>query len=96
MIYNFYSDPAHGWLKVPLSKIFELNILDQITGFSYLSPNHDHVFLEEDLDVSIFLNSLSKKEREKFKVRQFYTNRESKIRSYVGYDLSKLLKEVLK
>lgn len=51
--YNFYHDPGHGWLEVPLSEILELGIADKITVFSYL--NGHMAYLEEDQDAPLFI-----------------------------------------
>ena len=28
-MYNFYEDPGHGWLKVPIKELTKLNIADK-------------------------------------------------------------------
>ena len=48
----FHEDPGHGWLEVPLSFLFELNIQNKITPYSYKGDNK--VYLEEDCDMSTF------------------------------------------
>jgi len=50
---NFYSDPGHGWLAVPLPLLERLGLLDKITAYSYMRGMLAH--LEEDCDASIFL-----------------------------------------
>ena len=50
---NFYSDPGHGWLAVPLPLLARLGLLDQISHYSYMRGMLAH--LEEDCDASLFL-----------------------------------------
>lgn len=54
-IYNFYSDPGHGWLEVKRSELAFLGILETISGFSY--QKGDSVFLEEDCDAPKFFRA---------------------------------------
>ena len=57
--YNFYSDPGHGWLHVKLDELVELGIADKISGYSYIRGNT--VYLEEDCDMSTFMNAMEAK-----------------------------------
>lgn len=82
--YNFYSDPGHGWLEVPKTKILELGIEDKISIYSYTNTNS--VFLEEDCDLGVFLQALSEEERSSIKFREFFSNHESRIRNYPEYN----------
>ena len=50
---NFYSDPGHGWLAVPLPLLERLALLDEISPYSYMRGMLAH--LEEDCDASLFL-----------------------------------------
>ena len=52
---NFYEDPGHGWLAVPLPLLDRLGLLDQITTYSYMRGMLAH--LEEDCDASLFLKT---------------------------------------
>ena len=85
--YDFYSDPGHGWLKVKRSELHELGIADKITGFSY--ERGDFVYLEEDEDLSNFIEALEEKTGEKFDsskhLRYHIADKSSKIRSYLSY-----------
>lgn len=53
--YTFYSDPSHGWLEVSKKELQELSILKNVSEYSYI--NQDMIYLEEDSDASIFINS---------------------------------------
>ena len=57
MKYGFFSDPSHGWLKVSIEELIQLNICVLISGFSYISADRKHAYLEEDLDAQIFINA---------------------------------------
>ncbi len=84
-MYNFYEDPGHGWLKVPIKELTKLNIADKITGFSYMQ--NDYAYLEEDCDLSTFINAKYSTDEEKrnffkTKIKTFISNKNSKIRNY--------------
>lgn len=79
---EFIEDPGHGWLKVP-KEIF-LQEISAVSPFSY--SNEKYIFLEEDCDVSNFLNPFLKKysleKKDVFDhVRETSTNEESFIRN---------------
>ena len=57
--YDFYSDPGHGWLHVKLDELVELGIADKISGYSYIKGND--VYLEEDCDMTHFMNAMEAK-----------------------------------
>ena len=57
--YTFYSDPSHGWLEVSKKELQELSILKNVSEYSYI--NQDMIYLEEDSDASIFINSYKSK-----------------------------------
>jgi len=59
LTYNYYSDPGHGWLEVKLDELKELGIADKISHYSYIRG--DTVFLEEDCDMSTFMNAMESK-----------------------------------
>ena len=80
--FNCYSDPGHGWIKVSKKLIAKLNIADKITAFSY--QRGDQVFLEEDCDASLFVQTLELKGIKPV-FKQFNSNKSSKIRSYNSY-----------
>ena len=56
---NFFSDPAHGWLEVPMSLIDTLGISGKISAYSYKKGGM--AYLEEDCDAPMF--SRAAKER---------------------------------
>jgi hypothetical protein len=51
-VYKFFSDPSHGWLRVPMAHINELNLTDRISAYSY--KNGKWAYLEEDCDYRVF------------------------------------------
>lgn len=89
---TLYTDPQHGWAKVHLSELINLRIADKISTYSYLylskpnCKNAGYAYLEEDCDLSMYLNALDKKGI-KFKFIEKHTNKSSKIRSYARYTL---------
>lgn len=54
-MYNFYTDPGHGWLQVSKEELATLGIADKISGYSYQELNT--AYLEEDCDVSTFFKA---------------------------------------
>jgi hypothetical protein len=80
--FDIYSDPGHGWAKVPMTLVNSLGIRDRITSYSYF--RNEYAYLEEDCDLSTFIgacktNGISPVFREKV------TNKSSKIRTYSCY-----------
>jgi len=78
----FYEDPGHGWLAVPYRKLVKLGIHRNISPFSYRSKGT--VFLEEDVDMGIFLRAAYKAGLAIIIIRN-HTNRQSKIRKKPDY-----------
>lgn len=57
--FTFHTDPAHGWIEVPLDTLINKLTTKQglaISTFSYFSNQNKLVYLEEDCDASIFLD----------------------------------------
>jgi len=77
-----YDDSGHGWLKVPIRTLEELEIEDQITSSSYeRGPN---AYLEEDQDMTTFMEAAEAKGWD-VQVRTVNDGDRSKIRSYDSY-----------
>lgn len=53
---KLHTDPGHGWLAIKRSVLAELNLLDKVSNCSYQSKSGKTVYLEEDSDMSLFLN----------------------------------------
>jgi hypothetical protein len=56
---RFICDPSHGWGEVPISLIDELGIGGEISPYSYRKG--DKAYLEEDCDLSLFLNKMEER-----------------------------------
>lgn len=82
MKFDYYSDPGHGWVKVPIKELKELEIADKISPWSYMKG--DYAYLEEDKDVYIFMMAM-KKVGKPVSFREHNTDRQSKIRNYTSY-----------
>ena len=51
-VFTFYSDPAHGWLEMPVSIVKELDMgFAQISEFSYYNKETKLVYIEQDCDL---------------------------------------------
>lgn len=57
---NFHSDAGHGWLEAPAQLVRDLKIAGVISGYSYVSRDRSTVYLEEDCDAPLLLNTLKK------------------------------------
>mgnify|MGYP006883109353 CR=1 FL=1 len=79
---HYYADPAHGWIKVPLKLLKELDIAKEISAFSY--SRGDYAYLEEDRDASLLHEALKSKGITP-KYKEFHINKSSKIRNYNSY-----------
>jgi hypothetical protein len=80
--YDFFSDPGHGWLKVPKAELVKLGIVDKISKYSYMRG--DCAFLEEDADATLFIEEMEKRG---FKVefRESNADKDSRIRNYESF-----------
>ncbi len=79
---TFHTDPAHGWLEVPLQDLTTLGVADDISACSY--QDETNAYLEEDVDAGVFLHaageagwSVTTEDR--------YVDRDSFVRSLPGY-----------
>jgi hypothetical protein len=77
-MYIFHLDPGHGWLAVKRSELVKLNILKQISPYSY--QRGKTVYLEEDCDAKIFFKA-KEVVGEKIECRESY-QKNTPIRSY--------------
>jgi len=80
--FNIYSDPGHGWAKVPVILLNKLGIRDKITTYSYF--RNDSAYLEEDVDLSTFISACKANGIQPIFTEKV-TNKASKIRSYSYY-----------
>lgn len=80
-VFHFYSDPAHGWLKVSLKDVAAVGLKSaDFSTYSYARNNS--LYLEEDCDASLFVKAFEAKFGAKPNYREHYANRSSKIRNY--------------
>ena len=82
MTLPYYQDPGHGWVKISLVKLLQLGLNDSISYYSYIRG--DYAYLEEDLDLGR-LYQAADKAGITIKLREHWTNKTSKIRSYRHY-----------
>lgn len=55
--YKFHCDGGHGWLEVPIREILTHKITDKISSYSYLDIDKQVVYLEEDCDAGVFMDT---------------------------------------
>lgn len=54
----YIEDPGHGWLLVTPAQLASYGIVEnQISPFSYRSPDGGQIALEEDCDASLFIEA---------------------------------------
>lgn len=81
-VFPCYSDPGHGWAKVPRLLLKELEIEQQVSAYSY--QKGDFVYLEEDADMSLFFNAMQTRGiTPTFKGKS--SNKTSRIRGYASF-----------
>ena len=80
----YHSDPGHGWLAVKLADLKMLGIESKITSFSYVKGQT--AYLEEDCDMSTFINAAKDKGIE-VKIKQGAQRDRSPIRSFKSYTI---------
>lgn len=57
--FKYVQDASHGWLRVPHSIVWDLNLTACISGFSYQDSRY--YFLEEDCDANKLLTALKER-----------------------------------
>ena len=83
---TFTSDPGHGWLSVTLKDLKELDIVDKISQYSYMTTTR--AYLEEDCDAGVFLKAAKEKDWE-ISQKDTYAEK-TPIRNYPSYDSKKV------
>ena len=86
MLLNFYEDPGHGWLAVPLALLDRLDLLDKVSSYSYMRGRLAH--LEEDCDYGTFLRTLNDRGM-LCTIRHHHTDNQSRIRSYEPFSAAR-------
>jgi len=81
--FDLVSDASHGWLKVPVSELERLNIVEDITTFSYV--RNDMAYLEQDADMATFLKAREAEGKPVTKIKEHSRNGQSRIRKYAMF-----------
>ncbi len=79
----FYSDPAHGWLRVERVDLAQLGIAQDITGYSYQSG--EYVYLEEDQDATAYIDAAEAAGWKLSWTEKVEPHNMSRIREYARY-----------
>ena len=58
--FKVIKDPGHAWAEVPLNILKVLEIDNEISSYSYYNKETDKCYLEEDLDLSVFMVAYEK------------------------------------
>ena len=81
--FDLVTDASHGWLKVPVAELERLNIVEDITTFSYV--RNDMAYLEQDADMATFLKAREAEGKPVTKVKEHNRNGQSRIRKYAMF-----------
>ena len=60
-VFTKHDDAGHGWLEVTFEDLIDLNIHNKISNFSYIDSNKNLIYLEEHVDMVLFLKSYKEK-----------------------------------
>jgi len=81
-----FSDPGHAWAAVPCAYLRMLGIADKVSHYSYVSASKKTAYLEEDSDLSLFVNTWRAKYGANPLLREHSnSNRSSSIRRLENY-----------
>lgn len=80
---EFISDPGHGWLRTSYQFLKELELTKKISHYSY--RNGDAIYLEEDQDANILIDTLKEKNIPFKIIDTVYTDSDAHCRNYRGY-----------
>ena len=81
--FDLVTDASHGWLKVPVAELERLNIVEDITTFSYV--RNDMAYLEQDADMATFLKAREAEGKPVTKIKEHSRNGQSRIRKYAMF-----------
>lgn len=80
-----FNDPGHGWLQVTKAQLVEAHVTGLITAYSRVDDTH--VYLEEDCDAPLFLESIEYP----YVIQEIHSNEVSPIRSKRSYRVEETL-----
>ena len=78
-IFHFFSDSAHGWLRVTLSDLRNSGVFEKVSSYSYKKGNF--AYLEEDCDAQLFLDGYKKLFGGDYQIREHDSVKNSSIRN---------------
>ena len=77
--FTLITDPGHGWLKVHLNDIYDINLHPtEFSSYSY--RDGDWMYLEEDLDAGTFLSHYEAL-RGNFRIHEQYEQNDCFVRN---------------
>ena len=79
LVFNFHSDPGHGWLAVKKSLIRELGLAGTISRFSYMKGQT--AYLEVDCDMGRFFDAFKAKFGIEPKINELQSRENTPIRN---------------
>ena len=85
-VIKVYEDASHAWAKVDRQDLIDLNIIQDISNYSY--QKNRCVYLEEDSDLSKYINALREKYLEIKISYNVSSSQISKIRNYTPFNMN--------
>ena len=83
VVRKFHQDPGHGWLCVKIAELEALGIADKITSYSYMRKQS--AYLEEDTDLTTYINALKSRGYELETVDGKIFNKDHPIKRFQPY-----------
>lgn len=83
--YVYERDPAHGWVGVSIAELEALGIAEQVSAYSYWELRTRTVWLEEDRDVSLWLDRRREFSQPVPEFEEHYTDGDSRIRGLPAF-----------
>lgn len=89
---EWHSDPAHAWLRISRKDADFLGILPKITAFSYQSKAGNTLYLEEDCDAPLAIETLRARTDALPKwMMDKHTNKSSPVRRLHAYNFTETI-----
>jgi len=87
-LYRFHSDPGHGWLEVNLQELWDLDIHEKVSHFSY--EKLGTVYLEEDCDATLFFEAYKKLNGHFPEIEEVMHDNKAPFRNFPRFDSKEL------
>lgn len=87
IVINKLNDPGHGWYSVSLKDLKKLNItISSLYQKVIVNNKQTRIYLEEDCEYKLLFDLLESR-KIKIKIKDFHTNKQSRVRNFNIYNL---------